>query len=196
MLRYDGVHWENVQKWYTTSCSPWWPWFFYHIYWLFYYNVCLIFTPVEFHVCQPVSSYRLWEWFKLLTFYTVLDSHILVFHIEWLESITMASELELRKVNEGIGLILVIQTFHPSALSVLCSLRYLPNLLLYDPLLFLYLFLNYILYYISHHHILATLNALLYYCYYNLGIIHLLDLYILSLLSTCWSPLYLLLLVL
>ncbi len=40
-------------------------------------------------------------------------------------------------VNEGIGLILVIQTFYPSILSVYIIRMSTQPLLLYDPLLFL-----------------------------------------------------------
>ncbi len=45
-------------------------------------------------------------------------------------------------VNEGIGGILVIQTFYPSTLSVLYNKEVYPTSLLYYPLLFLLIYLN------------------------------------------------------
>ncbi len=47
-------------------------------------------------------------------------------------------------VNEGIGLILVIQTFDPSTLNVLYNKVSTQPALLYDPLLFLLIYLNHI----------------------------------------------------
>ncbi len=47
-------------------------------------------------------------------------------------------------VNESIALILVIQTFYPSTLSVLYNKDVYLSLLLYDPLHFLLIYLNHI----------------------------------------------------
>ncbi len=47
-------------------------------------------------------------------------------------------------VNEGIGLILVIQTFYPFTLSVLYNKDVYQPLLLYDPLHFLLIYLSHI----------------------------------------------------
>ncbi len=56
-------------------------------------------------------------------------------------------------VNEGIGIILLKQTFCPSSLSVHFSKDIYPILLLCDPLLFLLLYLNHIMLYktLSYH---------------------------------------------
>ncbi len=76
-----------------------------------------------------------WEWFIILTLFAQL-TYVNVLH--WLEGLYYFVFL----VNKGIYLILVIQTFYPSALDVLYNKDVYSPLLLYHPLLFLLLYLN------------------------------------------------------
>ncbi len=77
-------------------------------YCLFYNFVWLIFRPVEFNICLPVSAHGLWYWFMLLTLFTGLTNVSVLY---WTVRFYCYGFL----VNEGTDLILVIQTFHLSA---------------------------------------------------------------------------------
>ncbi len=71
--------------------------------------------------------------FALLTYVSVLHGMVRFYYNGFL-------------VNEGIGLILVIQTLYPSSLSVLLQVNMSTQpLLQYDPLLFLLLYLSHIM---------------------------------------------------
>ncbi len=99
-----------------------------------------------------------WEWFMILTLFAQL-TYVNVIH--WIVRLYYYGYL----VNEGIGLIFVIQTFYPSAISVL-YIRISPQLfLLYDPLFFHFMYLNHIT-----DHIGPILYAFLLYWYYGLYI--------------------------
>ncbi len=63
-------------------------------------------------MCLPISAHGLWEWLMILTLFAQL-AYVDVLH--WIVGLYYLGFL----VNEGICLILVIQTFYPSTLSVL-----------------------------------------------------------------------------
>ncbi len=85
------------------------------VYCLFYYVVWLDFILVSFtFVNQFLPMDWLWEWFMFLTLFIRL-THVNVLH--WVIRLYIYVVL----VNKGIGLILVIQIFCPSSLSVLYS---------------------------------------------------------------------------
>ncbi len=96
-------------------------------------------------------------------------------------------------VNEGIGFILVIQTFDPSTLSVLYNNDIYHPILLYDPLPFLLVYLNHIRLTLSYHSYSLCLFTLLIYFVF-LYLCTLLCVYILLLLSYCGCSQYILLL--
>ncbi len=70
------------------------------------------FYACKCHTCLPISAHGLLEWFMILTLFAQL-TYVDVLH--WIVGLYYFGFL----VNEGIGLILVIQTFYPPALSVL-----------------------------------------------------------------------------
>ncbi len=84
------------------------------------------------YICLLISAHGLWEWlmilslFARLTYANVLHCIVRHYYYGFL-------------VKEGIGLILVIQTFYTSALSVLYSKDGCPTFSVYDPLHFLLL---------------------------------------------------------
>ncbi len=65
----------------------------------------LVFTPVAYHICQPVSTQC--EWFMLLNLFAQL-TYVSLLH--WIGRFCYYGFL----INECIDLILVTQTFHPS----------------------------------------------------------------------------------
>ncbi len=77
-------------------------------------NVCGLvwFYAYKCHICLPISAYRLWEWLIILTLFAQL---IYVNVLHWIVRLYYYGF----SVNEGICLILVIQIFYPSTLSVL-----------------------------------------------------------------------------
>ncbi len=68
------------------------------------------FYAYKCHICLPISA--LWEWWIILTLFAQL-TYVNVLH--WIVGLYYYGFL----VIEGIGLILVIQTFYPSTISVL-----------------------------------------------------------------------------
>ncbi len=123
------------------------------VYCLFYYVIWLDVTPVHFtfvYQCLPMD----WEWFMILNLFAQLI--VGLYYYRFL-------------VNEDIGLILVIQTFYPPALRVRMSTQ---TLLLYDPLLFLLLYLNHIRF----HKTLSYLSHAL--CFFTLLILWFIYIYV------------------
>ncbi len=70
------------------------------------------FYSCKCHNCLPISAHGLWEWLMILTLFAQLK-YVNVLH--WIVGLYYYGFV----VNEGICLILVIQTFYPSTLSVL-----------------------------------------------------------------------------
>ncbi len=93
------------------------------------------FYACKFHICLLISGHGLWEWFMNFSLFAWL-TYVNVLYVHWIVRPYYYGFL----VNEGIGLILVIQTFYPSVLSVLYSKDVCAHpLLLYDSLFFLLL---------------------------------------------------------
>ncbi len=75
-------------------------------------NIHVWFYSYKCYICLPISGHGLWEWLMILTLFARL-TQVNVLH--WIVGLYYYGFL----VNESIGLILVIQTFNPSTLSVL-----------------------------------------------------------------------------
>ncbi len=96
------------------------------------------FYAYAFHMCLPISANGFREWFIILILFAQL-TYVNVLH--WMVGLYYYSFL----VNEGICLILVIQTFYLFALSVLNNKDIYPiSSIVCDLLLFLLLYLNHI----------------------------------------------------
>ncbi len=86
---------------------------------------------------RSLSAHGLWEWliilslFAQLTYVNVLHGIVGLYYYSFL-------------VNDGKCLFLVIQTIYPSALSVLYNKDVYPTSSMYDPLIFLIIYLNHI----------------------------------------------------
>ncbi len=70
------------------------------------------FYAYKCYICLPISAHGLWEWLMVLTLFAQLT------HVDALHGILGLNYYGFL-VNEGIGLILIIETFDPSTLSVL-----------------------------------------------------------------------------
>ncbi len=92
--------------------------------------------------------------------------------------------------NEGIGLVLVIQTFHPPTLSVLYRLICLPNLFIIHYFSVKYIYIYSVAIYMKQHHITTTLHALLLYCNYGWYIIMYIPLCLSTFITYLWSSLH------
>ncbi len=128
------VHWENALKWYTASCSPDEPDSFIN---LLFILLCRLacFYACNFQTCLPISANVHWEWFMILpvfarfTYVNVQHSIVGPYYYYLL-------------VNEGIYPVLVMQTFNIHQLLVYYIIRMSTQpLILYDPLLFLFLYI-------------------------------------------------------
>ncbi len=71
-----------------------------------------LFYDCKCHICLPIFVHGLWVWLMILTLFAQLI-YVNVLHLDG------GTLLLWLLVNEGIGIILVIQTFYPSTLSVL-----------------------------------------------------------------------------
>ncbi len=111
-----------------------------------------------FHICLPISALGLWEWFMILTLFARL-TYVNVLH--WIVRLYYIGVL----VNESIGLILVIQTFYPSAFSVLHNKDIYPAFSIVWSTTFPFIVLK------SHYHSVPILYDFLIYWYYVLYII-------------------------
>ncbi len=95
-----------------------------------------IYRPVQFHICHHVSVHALWNLLMLLTLFAQL---IYVSVLHWMVWLYYYGFL----VNEGIGLSFVIQTFVPSALSVLYVKISIQPLSVWSTIFYLNIFKSY-----------------------------------------------------
>ncbi len=99
----------NTQLSYQYLSVVYWPQILYA--WLY---------TCKFHIYRPISAHGLWQWFIFLTLFARL-TYVNVLH--WIVRLYYYGFL----VNESIGLILAIQVFYTSSLSVLYSKDVYPN---------------------------------------------------------------------
>ncbi len=95
------------------------------------------FYAYKCHNCLPISAHGLWEWLMILTLFPQL-TYVNVQH--WIVGLYYYGFL----ANEGIGIILVIQTFNPSILSVLYNKDVYPTSSIVWSPTFLLIYLNHI----------------------------------------------------
>ncbi len=126
-------------------------------------NCLAWFYVCKFHICLPLSAHGLWESFMILTLFARL-TYVSILH--WIVLLYYYGFL----VNDGIGLILVIQTFYPSALSVFYNKDVCPTSSVVWSTAFPFIILKsqYAIY--KHYHIVPILYAFLHYWYYGLYI--------------------------
>ncbi len=98
-------------KWCTSSCSPDYPDSFISLLLILLCGL-VWFYGHNCYICLPISAHEIWEWLMILTLVAWLT---LVNVLHWIVGLYYYGFL----VNEGIDIILVIQTFYLSTLNVL-----------------------------------------------------------------------------